>query len=130
MNTKKIALTVTLTLTVPVAKQEGPGRPSHMTRGEAIEALRNGLNTVLVKDFLDKGADLNEVPGRLVRVRVEETPVRTEEAEAATAEQLTPQVSVTPVTETPVASPQAPVKRKPGRPRKNPVADIAATPAK
>jgi len=125
MNTKKIALTVTLTLTVPVAKQEGPGRPSHMTRGEAIEALRNGLNTVL-----DKGADLNEVPGRLVRVRLEETPVRTEEAEAATAEQLTPQVSVTPVTETPVASPQAPVKRKPGRPRKNPVADIAATPAK
>lgn len=130
MNTKKIALTVTLTLTVPVAKQEGPGRPSHMTRGEAIEALRNGLNTILVKDFLDKGAELNEVPGRLVRVRVEETPVRAEEAEAASAEPLTPTREVLTEVAPPPAAP-APVKRKPGRPRKNPAVETpAAAPAK
>lgn len=114
MNTKQIKSTITITATVPVTKGDGPGRPSHLTKGEVLDTLRNALTAELVKFFTAAGCPASEIPGRLVRIRVEEAPV-TSEMEQATATLVVPESS--PAAETATTQP----KRRPGRPRKNPL---------
>lgn len=116
MNTKQIKNTVTITVTVPVTKSEGPGRPSHLTKGEVLETMRNALNAELTKFFVAAGFATNEIPGRLVRIRVEAEPQVNPVAELIQSATATPVAAPLAASEAPAAAP-----KKRGRPRKVPV---------
>lgn len=65
IETKKMKIDMTVTVTVPVTRHDGPGRPAHLTQYEIVDLIRTGAQLQLADQF---PADAR--PARSVRIKV------------------------------------------------------------